>query len=541
MHTYRSAKDEMLLERFRFARAFVDGSIGYFERAGISGAAGVSSRTFARDVQRARQCLTFEDWRPKKRGPPAGRRRSGKVVKDVLEGLTYGRANEKLNVSALVRSARNDLLNMGLQEADIPSDRTMARFIEDIIRADQAHFARARYGRRGRFEHALQLGSLEAELPLQVVCIDHTPLDARVFDLEGFKVIRPHITAAIDVATGACLAAFLSPHAPNGYTVAICLALISADKTPILRSYGIPGDWEAGGIPQTLSVDRGAELGSDAVQSGCERYGISLIVGLPGVPERRGAMERLWRTLNSEIHTWPGTTLSNTEELDRHGGQADAVWTFEQAQYRLLIAAMEYNNETYGQPNLTPFAEWRRLQAGRKLRVTARDPGDVFVDFLPGVERQLTFSGISFERCAYRSGDIASLRYRGVSKVILKYDPRDLREIWVDTPDGQRIKVPRVYPKAAPHTRYALRLWKREKARQARASRDSHLLAQLHAAKQATRGDHWPALLARMGAVDPGEERSALPDSQQMLEAEPVDTPGSESPRAIPHYAVRVL
>lgn len=476
--------EDKLRTRFKVAFAFVQGDLGASVYPDAAKKLGISIKTLKRDIKRASTSATFDLWRPKKRGPPKGERRVEPAVFAIVEEQVYANESPVLNVAKLGRDLDHRLHNAGFKALAVPSSSTLERLVKDIEAADPAHFAFRRHGREGRRDHSLQVGSLETTRPLEIVCIDHTPLDHRTFALgDEEMVIRPTATVAMDVHTGVCLAAFVSLFPPSATTVALAMALSAVRKTDVLRAYDIPGEWEAGGLGETLYVDGAAELVSDAVQRGCDLHNIELRVGWPGRPERRARMERLWRTLNSEIHSWPGTTLSNTEDLKAHGGQKPAMWNLEEVQRRFLIAVMEYNNETYGGPKIPPIMQWRDQSSLASVnRRIPRDQSEVFIDFLPYEPRAIRFDGIRFANCYYRSGELAKLRYEGVRSTIIRYDPRDVGRIWIAGDRGY-VAIPRTYPKRAPTELFALQRWGTRQSQIAKEKKDSELLRQLAAAK----------------------------------------------------------
>lgn len=474
-----------LRSRFRVALAFAQGDLGWADYGPASETLGISEKTLKRDIKRASKHQMFENWRPGKTGPKKGSRRAGPQVMGIIAEHVYANESAPLNIAKLARDVEHELHNRGVRATDIPSPSTVERIVKDIETADPAHFAWRRHGRLGRRRHSVQRGSLETTRPLEIVCIDHTPLDHRTFVLGGEEVVvRPTATAVMDLHTTVSLAAFVSLHPPSATTVALAMALSAINKTEVLKKYGVPGEWEASGLGETLYVDGAAELTSDAVQSACDRYNIELRVGLPGRPERRGRMERLWRTLNSEVHSWEGSTLSNTEHLKEHGGQKPPVWDLEEVQRRFLLAVMEYNNENYGGPKLPPIMQWRDQSSNAAVnRRIPHDPQRVFVDFLPSDKREVTFEGIRFANCFFRSGEIAKLQYEGVKSVTIRYDPRDVRKVWIETEAGYTA-IPRVHPKHAPAELFALRHWGRRQSQIAQEKKDSELLRAIAAAKK---------------------------------------------------------
>lgn len=473
--------EEKLRSRHVVARAFALGQLGYFQEARAAEALGISPKTLKRDIARAKIHQEFDDWRPKQRGPPPGERRVLPAVMAEIETIVYAAGDQKLNVSKLGRDIELLLPGMGFSAVDIPSQSTIERIVVDMIAADPAHFAERRYGRHGKAAHSLQHGSLVTTRPLEIVCIDHTPLDARTFLIEGQSIVlRPTFTAAVDLFTSCCLAAFVSAFPPCAITVSLAMALMAVPKTDLLRAYGLPGEWEAGGLPEVLYVDGAAELTSDAVDRGCRINGIEPRVGWPGRPERRAQIERFWRTTSSEIHSWPSTTLSNPQELEAHGGQKPPAWTFDIVQRQVLALIMTHINETYGSDQIPPIMRWREAAGTARIaRMTPRDPEKTFRDFLPSKERcKVNFQGIKLFNCQYRSGDLEKLRYEGVQHVEVVFDPRDVSRIWV-VHQKKYVEIPRAYPKSAPKELRALNEYFAVRRAVAREKRDTALLQKL--------------------------------------------------------------
>jgi putative transposase len=480
-------RDERLQDRFKFARAFVSGELDIRTAAAeVARGLNISVKTLQRDVTRARRHQRFDEWRPRLPGPKPGDNRTPAAAIRLIERAAYETADQKPNRAKQARDTRHDLRNAGLPAEDIKSHSTIKRRIAEIEARDRSFFSFQRHGRDGKWSLEVQRGAIETERPLQVVQMDHQRCDALnlISDQERYP-IRPWITAGLDVHTGACVTAILIAGTPSSATVALAVALMGVSKTAMLRALDIPGAWEEGGIPEVLHVDRGKEFKAEALRAGAARYGTEVHLEFPYSPWRKGCIERFWRTLNSDIHTWPGTTLSNPQELKRHRGRKPVTMTFAEAQRRLLLAVMEYNHETYDGSELPPAAQWAKHVGTPILaRRSAQDPQQYFIDLLPSADRDLEFQGISFKGCRFNDPMIAALRHSGVKRTRISFDPRDLSHIWIPGLEGRHISIPRVYPSLAPIELWELELHNKRRAQAAEAARDSALLAEIRAAKQ---------------------------------------------------------
>jgi putative transposase len=486
--TNKREREERLQIRFKFARAFVCGELNFKDAADeVARGLGISVKTLRRDITRAHQHQRYDEWRPDKPGPKLGQHRTAIAAGRIIEEATYANADQKLNRAKQARDARHDLVNAGLDQADVQSHSTIKRRMAEIEARDRSFFAIQRHGRDGKWGLEVQKGALEVERPLQVVQMDHQRFDhlCLASDQNGYEILRPWVTAGIDVHTGVCLTATLIAGTPSSATVALSVALMGVSKTAMLCALDVPGTWEEGGISEVLHVDRAKEFKAEAIEVGAARYGTKVYLERPREPWRKGHIERFWRTLNSDVHTWPGTTLSNPQELKRHGGRKPPTMTFAEAQRRLLLAIMEYNHETYDGAEPPPVAEWAKYVGTPVLaRRMPQDPHQYFIDLLASTERDLEFQGIAFKRCRFNDPMLAALRHKGVRRTRISFDPRNLSHIWIPGLDGKHIQIPRVYPSLAPIELWELDQYNRRRSRDAEAARDGALLAEIRQAKQ---------------------------------------------------------
>lgn len=542
-----TSREEKLRKRFQIARLILDGNNGGepWSPEQIKAAVGVSHRTHCRDVARARGALTFEEWMPKKRGPEPGKRRVGAEAISLALELVLERKQQKRNVARTARDLchRAHAAGIGIT---LP---TAKRIIRDIYRRDDPYLRAHEMGREGERLFNLQKGSFRSSAPLEVVFIDHTPLDAKS-KLAGSwaRPFRPTLTTASDLYSGALLAGFVSLFPPCRTTVALAMAMLTSDKTPLLRERGIPGEWECAGVPKRIMVDGAKEFSRAEFDWVCKRYDIDLDVG-GGPPERRSPHERIFRTLNSEIHTWPATTLSNAAELKRYGGLKQIELDFEEIQRRMLIAMTEYNYETFDGYDLAPIVAWREaIGTVPEARRPARSTVSVFLDFLPSEERRLTRSGVEFMHCKYRGPELAALRHCRVGMVKFHFDPRDMRQIYIPVPDERQfVEIPRMEPAGAPCDLYLLRAYNSLLRQRAEDSRDKDLLAELHAIKRPGRYNYFEMLTSLEGDGPRGDRpmptfggKSREPAPARPAPALDAPSAEAEAPLEIPDFPSRI-
>src|SRR5258705_10381475 len=223
---------------------------------------------------------------------------------------------ERPSLAALVREVR---LRFSLQGLPAPHYRTIRGRIGELDlkvslqKREGAKKAREQVGR-------VSVSSLRPESPMELIQIDHTPVDVIVVDQEQrLPIGRPWLTLAIDVATRMVAGFHISLWAPS--TVSLCLALSHAvlPKDSWLADRELQNlEWPAGGgLPRSIHVDNAREFHSDVLVRGCQEYGIQLDHRPVGRPHFGGHIERLIGTMMGAVHLLPGTTFSSVDQKGR--------------------------------------------------------------------------------------------------------------------------------------------------------------------------------------------------------------------------------
>jgi len=153
---------------------------------------------------------------------------------------------ERPTLAALVREVR---LRFSLQGLPAPHYRTIRGRIGELDlklslqKREGAKKAREQVGR-------VSVSSLRPENPMELIQIDHTPVDVIVVDQEQrLPIGRPWLTLAIDVTTRMVVGFHISLWAPS--TVSLCLALSHAvlPKDSWLADRELQNlEWPAGGL-----------------------------------------------------------------------------------------------------------------------------------------------------------------------------------------------------------------------------------------------------------------------------------------------------
>ncbi len=193
-----------------------------------------------------------------------------------------------------------------------PSDRTFQRRLAAIDKFQKTLWRHgAAYARR---KFNLYVTQALPEHPLDVVDVDFTPIEIIVIDPERPIIYgRPHLIVFRDRKTGSIL----------GYSVSFMGAsfehfiegLVHAISPKDLSRY--PGlEWKQYGTFRRLGVDNDMAFINESARESLAQLGIQLVEYRPGHPWEKGAVERLFQTLNQGIiHNLPRSTKGGPKEM----------------------------------------------------------------------------------------------------------------------------------------------------------------------------------------------------------------------------------
>ena len=182
------------------------------------------------------------------------------------------------------------------------------------------------------------IGEYRADHALQIVHIDHTPVDVFVVDAVHRRPIqRPWLTLAIDAASRMVAGFYLSPEAPSAASVALAIHHAVMPKFEWLEARGVKGDWPVSGLPDVIHVDNGREFRSRALARGAAEYGVSLVHRPAATPHYGGHIERLIGTMMGAVHLLPGTTFSSIADRGAYDPEKHAAMTLDELERWLAL------------------------------------------------------------------------------------------------------------------------------------------------------------------------------------------------------------
>lgn len=377
---------------------------------------------------------------------PRGRKRGSGGLREEQEQIITGQirkfylTRERRPVAALHREIAADC---GKKRLPVPSYGTVLR----RLRAYDPHTLVAKregYQRaRERFRPLRTPPTIS--WPLELVQIDHTPVDVVVVDELARKPIgRPWVTLAIDVATRAVLGFHLSLAAPNSTSVALTLSMSVLPKDDVLSHIGTSLRWPMQGLPRRIHVDNAREFHSKALQRGCEEYGIELSWRPVHQPHFGGHIERLIGTMMGEVHLLPGTTFSSVAERGQYDSSKRALLTLSELEEWLVLQICGiYHRTRHHSTKVTPMAAWEKAIHHRPALVRVpQNPKQLYIDFLPFKSRKVRREGLRMFNIFYCCDALSTLLKTSARSMAVHYDPRNLSCVYVKDRLGEYLEIP---------------------------------------------------------------------------------------------------
>jgi putative transposase len=284
--------------------------------------------------------------------------------------------------------------------------------------------------------------------PLDVIQIDHTPMDIIIVDEQYRQELpRPFLTLAIDVYSRMIVGFYIALEEPSYFSVSQCLTQAILSKEKVLRDYEVEAEWNIWGLPRALHLDNGADFRSLDLQRACEQYNISIEWRPVARPQFGGHIERLIGTTMRTVHTLPGTTRSNIKERGEYNSAKEAVMTlYELERWFCEYVVNGYHKTVHSSIGMTPEKKFElgifgdEYELGKGLPEKIENEDNFRLSLLPSVERSIQQFGVTVDKIHYyhdvlRKWIKAKDADGSMRKFIFKIDPRDISTIWFYDPD----------------------------------------------------------------------------------------------------------
>jgi len=286
------------------------------------------------------------------------------------------------------------------------------------------------------------------KFPMEVIQIDHTPIDILVVDEQYREVIgRPTLALAIDVYSRMIVGFHISLESASYFTASQCISQLILPKEKVLRDFDVEGEWPIWGIPKVIHMDNGSEFRNKEMERACENFSITIEWRPVARPQFGAHIERLIGTSMSKVHELPGTTFSNPQQRGEYNSTKESAYTLSELErwYCEYIVNF-YNKDIHSSLNMSPEKKYEigilgdenTLGRGHPERIV--DEEYLRISFFPTTERTIQQTGVSIDKIFYYHDVlrkwIKTKDKKGNSrKFIFKIDPRDISKVWFYDPD----------------------------------------------------------------------------------------------------------
>ncbi|HEY0974651.1 MAG TPA: Mu transposase C-terminal domain-containing protein [Solimonas sp.] len=290
----------------------------------------------------------------------------------------------------------------------------------------------------------------EAKWPLQVVQIDHTPLDVIIVDDDTRKPIgRAFLTVAIDVYSRVVVGHFISLDHPGDHSVGLCLVDAILPKERKLAKYKISTRCPVYGKPSVVHADNAGEFRGDMLKRAAENRVIDLQWRPVKKPHYGAHIERLCGTLNHALKQVPGATFSNPAERGAYDAEQHAAMTFDEVSEWIAVRVYSiYHVAVHSGIGTTPMHRYEQGflgdgdKPGRGMPPRVVDERRLRIEFLPYELRTVQNYGIEIDKVTYyadtlrpwinaQDPDEPSKR----RKFFVYRDPRDISVVFFYDPE----------------------------------------------------------------------------------------------------------
>jgi len=291
-----------------------------------------------------------------------------------------------------------------------------------------------------------------ARFPLDVVQIDHTPLDIILVDEEYREAIgRAILSIAIDVFSRIILGFSISLDHPSIFSVGQLLTHCILPKDSFLDKLGVDAKWDFFGMMRTINMDNAGEFRSEEFIPFQNEYLVEISWRPIGGPEYGGHIERLAKTLNDKIHDEPGSTFSDINTRGDYDSEGNACYTVDEIERWLThLITRIYHEETHSALSMSPRLKYEMGILGDENTNTigiglpdiVEDQERLELFLLPSEERTIQRQGVELDKILYFH-DI--LRHwvgkkdenGKACKYMFKRNPRDISQLYFFDPNRQ--------------------------------------------------------------------------------------------------------
>ncbi|KVO85277.1 DDE-type integrase/transposase/recombinase [Burkholderia ubonensis] len=336
------------------------------------------------------------------------------VVQEKIESVYLSNkrgSTEEVHNAVLLEIQRLNATRVESEWLKVPALRTIQRRVEGL---DAYERMVARCGEReAQRQFADQFCARKTSRILEIVEIDHTPLDIMYTDARGTVIDRPYITVVLDrysrCVLGFCISS--AGHGVHAVFEALRHAMMPKCYLPE-RFPELPVEWPCCGWPERVLMDNGRELHAAAVVDALMNLGVICEYAASRSPNDKPHIERFLKSLNyGLIHKLPGTTLAKIHQRIGFKAEDEACITFEQLNeiIHIWIISVYHLRPHRGLNGRAPLDVWKESASvfPPMLKCNAEDLSIEFGDYR---ECAVQHYGIDLNTFQYSSPELFALR-----------------------------------------------------------------------------------------------------------------------------------
>ncbi|QAZ39569.1 integrase [Methylibium sp. Pch-M] len=357
----------------------------------------------------------------------------------IVLGQKRSSASEVRNAVLVDLERKNAYRTVGNQLKP-PSLRTVQKRMAQLYAFD---VCAARHGaKEANRRYGDSIAARQVTRILQVVEVDHTPVDLWVVDEEGNVLGKPNLTALLCRYSRCVIGFFLSLVSHDVETVFGALRHALMPKDYVRERYPeIRGEWACYGWMEKVLADNGSEFAGSALANAMFNLGIVLEFCSAYQPNDKPFIERFFRTFNyGFIHHLKGTSLAKVSDRKGQELQDEACIQLSELERLIHIWIIDvYHRRPHrGLDGRSPAVVWAESAEMYPPRLKM-DADTVDIELCDVETRSLGRSGIEINNHRYNSERLCSLRRMLPAKsvVTVKFRRLDLGHIFVLDPFTQ--------------------------------------------------------------------------------------------------------
>ncbi|MBY0296767.1 MAG: Mu transposase C-terminal domain-containing protein [Methylobacterium sp.] len=325
----------------------------------------------------------------------------------------------------------------------LPDAMTIRRWVKsNVAPFDLVYYREGPAAAEQKFRHVRK--ALQAGRPLEIVEIDHTPLDVLVVYEDGSpvrnkrskkkRIKRVWLTVAICAATRMIYGFYISTDRPSWTSIMNCIRMGALPKN--LDGINVASKWPVFGIMEVLVLDNAKEHHSRSMKGAAGQLRFELRYMPRRKPHLKGKVERFIGTIARDFCAYlVGRTFRDTREKGDYKSSAKAGDTVGQIveKFTIWVVDIYHNRRHGGLLGQSPLSRWRDLEGfGVRLPPNADDLKPLLSLV---IDRTIQRDGITFLGLKYQSDALKNARrgkdFHWGKEYLIKVDPYDLGTILV--------------------------------------------------------------------------------------------------------------